>query len=64
MSSLELEQLLGELATLLGVPPGEVASACRGEGGAPPANLDDIEEVTALVQHSLCRLIGMEVDLP
>jgi hypothetical protein len=60
--SLELEELLPEVAALLGVPLEEVSSACRGE--APAATLDDIEDVSALVQHSLCRLIGMEVEVP
>lgn len=55
-----LEELLPQMAGLLGVPPEETASALRGEKAAEM----DLEDVSRLVQDSLTGLIGMEVVVP
>lgn len=52
-----IEEVLPDVAALLGVPLEEVAGAFRTES----ARLEDPEEIAELVRHSLERLIGMEV---
>ena len=63
MKRAELEELIGDLAALMGVPLG-CLNQLRHEAPAPRSALGSGNDVAALVRDFLVHTVGLGVDLP
>ena len=59
MTRAQLEELVGDLTRLLGVPPNRL-----NQKGPSPGALQSSQDLAALVKDFLVRTVGMGVEVP